>query len=123
MALILITHDMGLVAQMADRVAVMYAGQIIEEAKVNDIFFRPKHPYTKALLQSIPDINLSKSKKIEPIKGVVPEDYYQIKGCRFAERCAFSRSACSQNVQISRKLQDTKVRCQYAEQLLESEQR
>ncbi|WP_100489325.1 ABC transporter ATP-binding protein [Sporolactobacillus pectinivorans] len=123
MALILITHDMGLVAQMADRVAVMYAGQIIEEAKVNDIFFCPKHPYTKALLQSIPDVGLSKSKKIEPIKGVVPENYYQIKGCRFAERCAFRQLTCTQNVQSLKKLQETSVRCQHAEQLPSGEQR
>lgn len=122
MALILITHDMGLVAQMADRVAVMYAGQIIEEAKVNYIFFHPKHPYTKALLQSIPDARLSKSKKIEPIKGVVPENYDQIEGCRFAERCPFRRMTCSQNVQSLRKLQETSVRCQYAEQLPDGEQ-
>lgn len=121
MALILITHDIGLVAQMADRVAVMYAGQIIEEAKVNDLFFRPKHPYTKALLQSVPDISLSKSKRIEPIKGVVPENYYQIRGCRFAERCVFKREACSQNEQLLKQIQDTKVRCQYAEEILEGE--
>ncbi|MET1249121.1 ABC transporter ATP-binding protein [Sporolactobacillus sp. STCC-11] len=122
MALILITHDMGVVAQMADRVAVMYAGQIIEEAKVNDIFLYPKHPYTKALLQSIPDVALSKSKIIEPIKGVVPETYYQIKGCRFADRCSFRRPACVQNVQPFRKIQGSYVRCHYAEELLNGEQ-
>lgn len=121
MALILITHDMGLVAQMADRVAVMYAGEIIEEANVNDVFLRPKHPYTKALLQSIPDIEHSKVKKIEPIKGRVPENYDQIKGCRFADRCAFRQPACTQNVQSLRKFQESQVRCQFAEQLLNGE--
>lgn len=112
---------MGLVAQMADRVAVMYAGQIIEEANVNDIFFHPKHPYTKALLQSIPGIGVSKAVKIEPIKGVVPENYYQLKGCRFVERCSFRQSECSQNNQPLHKLKETYVRCQYAEQFLDGE--
>jgi len=95
MAMILITHDMGVVAHMADRVLVMYAGQIIEQAPVKDLFESPGHPYTRALLNTIPEVNDSKSKRLESIPGIVPERYDDIKGCRFAERCAYRREECS----------------------------
>ncbi|WFR58293.1 ABC transporter ATP-binding protein [Anaerocolumna sp. AGMB13025] len=95
MSIILITHDMGLVAEMADRVLVMYAGQIVEEGKVSDLFQNTEHPYTRALLQSIPSIRDKETRELVPIKGAVPEQYQEIKGCRFANRCSYAGPDCS----------------------------
>ncbi len=95
MSVILITHDMGVVAEMADRVLVMYAGEVVEEAPVKVLFHNPGHPYTKALLRSIPGVRKEEEEKLVPIEGSVPEDYDRIRGCRFANRCAFAEEACS----------------------------
>lgn len=94
MAVILITHDIGLVAQMADRVLVMYAGQLIEEGPVKEIFKKPRHPYTQALLASIPSIRDSGDRKLTSIPGIVPENYDDISGCRFAGRCRHYGEGC-----------------------------
>ena len=94
MSVILITHDIGLVAQMADRVFVMYAGQIIEMASVKDLFYHPAHPYTKALLDTVPGIYDESGRTLASIPGIVPENYDQIPGCRFADRCAFAGEGC-----------------------------
>ena len=94
MSMILITHDIGLVARMADRVIVMYAGQLIEEAPVKELFADPRHPYTKALLATVPSIYDSKDRVLESIPGIVPENYDKIKGCRFADRCPYRRPEC-----------------------------
>ncbi len=94
MSMILITHDIGLVANMADRVLVMYAGQIIEEAPVKELFENPKHPYTKALLDTVPTIRDSADRQLISIPGIVPESYDDIQGCRFAERCKYRRPEC-----------------------------
>lgn len=96
MSMILITHDMGLVANTADRVLVMYAGQIIEEGETEEIFTDPKHPYTQALLQTVPTIRDDADRKLEAIPGMVPESYDDITGCRFADRCPYRREACDQ---------------------------
>lgn len=95
MSMILITHDIGLVANMADRVLVMYAGQIIEEAPVKELFENPRHPYTMALLDTVPTIRDSADRQLFAIPGIVPESYDDIKGCRFAERCRYRRSECA----------------------------
>lgn len=94
MSMILITHDIGLVANMADRVLVMYAGQIIEEAPVKELFENPKHPYTKALLDTVPTIRDAADRQLVSIPGIVPENYDGMKGCRFAERCKYRRQEC-----------------------------
>lgn len=94
MSIILITHDIGLVAHMADRVIVMYAGQIIEEAAVKEIFKAPKHPYTRALLDTIPTIRDTADRQLKAIPGIVPESYDDMKGCRFAPRCAYRKQEC-----------------------------
>ncbi len=94
MAMILITHDIGVVAQMADRVMVMYAGQIIEEAPVKELFQNPGHPYTRALLDTVPTILDSADRKLVSIPGIVPENYDDIKGCRFADRCIYRKEVC-----------------------------
>ena len=94
MSMILITHDIGLVANMADRVLVMYAGQIIEEAQTAELFENPKHPYTMALLDTVPTIRDGAERELFAIPGIVPEDYDDIKGCRFADRCKYRRPEC-----------------------------
>jgi oligopeptide/dipeptide ABC transporter ATP-binding protein len=87
MAMLLITHDLGVVAEVADRVAVMYAGEIVEEAEVSTLFKRPKHPYTKGLIGSIPVLG-APTDDLETIPGVVPSLIDLPPGCRFASRCA-----------------------------------
>ncbi len=94
MSMILITHDIGLVANTADRVLVMYAGQIIEEAPVKELFENPKHPYTKALLDTVPTIRDGVDRELVSIPGIVPENYDNMKGCRFADRCKYRRPEC-----------------------------
>ncbi|AWX56216.1 MULTISPECIES: ABC transporter ATP-binding protein [Brevibacillus] len=85
-AIMLITHDLGVVAEMCDRVLVMYAGEVVEEADVDDLFHNPKHPYTIGLLQSMPS-SVEKRSRLYTIKGQVPPAGSITKGCRFAERC------------------------------------
>jgi len=89
-SIIMITHDLGVIAEMCDRVIIMYAGEIIEEGDVFEIFDSPEHPYTKGLLKSIPNIEISKTEqeKLETIEGFVPHPSRFPKGCRFAPRCA-----------------------------------
>ena len=94
MSMILITHDIGLVASMADRVIVMYAGQVIEEAPVKELFESPVHPYTKALLATVPGIYDEEDRELASIPGMVPESYDGMTGCRFADRCAFRTAEC-----------------------------
>ena len=95
MAILMITHDMGVVAELCDYVVVMYAGQIIEKAPVKDIFEDPKHPYTQGLLNSIPKLGEHQS-KLSTIKGVVPSLNALPKGCRFRERCPKAMPKCSE---------------------------
>jgi peptide/nickel transport system ATP-binding protein len=92
-AIILITHDLGVVAEMADDVAVMYAGQIVERAPVRDLFARPEHPYTVGLLGSIPRLD-EKRDRLPSIEGRVPDMTRPPDGCRFAARCPFVEPAC-----------------------------
>lgn len=94
MGILLITHDMGVVAQMADRVFVMYAGQIVEQAPVLELFDHPAHPYTRALLRSVPSITRGRNSRLEAIDGIVPEHYDRLKGCRFADRCPYRQDKC-----------------------------
>jgi oligopeptide transport system ATP-binding protein len=93
MGLILITHDMGVVADVADEIAVMYAGRVIEEAPVHDIYARPAHPYTKALLESIPRLDL-KGQDLNVIKGLPPNLTNIPPGCAFNPRCSYARDVC-----------------------------
>ncbi len=92
-AIILITHDLGVVAEMADDVAVMYAGQIVERAAVRDLFARPEHPYTVGLLGSIPRLD-EKRERLPSIEGRVPDMTRPPPGCRFAARCPFVEPEC-----------------------------
>ena len=92
MAVLLITHEIGVVAEMADRVVVMYAGQCVEEADVRTLLASPAHPYTRALMQSVPGIDDDRSRRLYTIPGSVPEDYSHMEGCRFAPRCPHAQS-------------------------------
>jgi len=88
MAIMLITHNLGVVAEMADYVVVMYLGRVVEEGSVDDIFHNPKHPYTRALLQSIPSIESAPRVKLPTISGSIPHPYNRPAGCPFHPRCA-----------------------------------
>ena len=92
MAILLITHDLGVVSEMADRVVVMYAGQCVEEADVETLLVRPQHPYTRALLQAVPGLHDSRERRLYAIPGTVPEHYDGLPGCRVAPRCALAEN-------------------------------
>ena len=111
MAVLLITHDMGVVSHMADRVLVMYAGQIVEEAEAEELFRHPSHPYTRALLAAIPTTRDSEERKLSSIPGMVPENYDTISGCRFADRCPYARQECHQRVGLREISKRHTVRC------------
>ncbi|TNE58204.1 MAG: ABC transporter ATP-binding protein [Alphaproteobacteria bacterium] len=94
MSVILITHDLGVIAETCDSVVVMYAGKVAEEGSVYDIFDAPKHPYTKGLLQSIPRLEHARKTKLDTIEGLVPGLLDLPSGCRFENRCPYKREIC-----------------------------
>jgi peptide/nickel transport system ATP-binding protein len=100
MAVMLITHAMGVVAETAQRVVVMYAGRVVEEAPVDELFANPRHPYTQGLIRSIPHIDraATSKKRLEAIPGVVPSLINPPQGCRFAPRCRYAMAACRQAI-------------------------
>jgi peptide/nickel transport system ATP-binding protein len=87
MSIMFITHNLGVIAQMCDEVAVMYLGQIVERAPVDNLFFNPKHPYTTALLESVPHIGSRSKDRLASIRGMVPDPYSTVPGCPFHPRC------------------------------------
>ena len=93
MAIVMITHDLGVIAETADQVAVMYAGQIVEYAETQVLFTRPRHPYTRGLLRSIPRLD-AEQERLEIIPGVVPDARVFPQGCRFAPRCPLADAHC-----------------------------
>jgi len=95
MAMLLVTHDLGVVAQRAGDVAVMYAGRIVETAAVRDLFARPLHPYTQGLLRSLPKLGGERLHRLEAIPGVVPDPLHLPSGCRFRDRCRVAIEACA----------------------------
>ena len=97
MAVLLITHDLGVVAEPADRVVVMYCGRVVEQAKVLDLFTDPKHPYTRGLLDSIPKLDEDR-KRLYMIKGIVPDPTHLPKGCAFADRCDHCMEKCREHM-------------------------
>lgn len=111
MSIIIITHDLGVIAEMADEVAVMYAGDIVEKAPTRALFDDPKHPYTIGLMNSIPDINDHVS-RLRTLEGLVPSLYDMPSGCRFAPRCQFCCPECEAHRIILTTLPDGRqVRC------------
>ena len=105
MALIWITHDLGVVAGIADRVIVMYAGYIVEMSPVDDLYANPLHPYTFALLRSLPQIDKKLDKKLETIDGLPPDLLELPKGCPFAVRCSFVKNICHEEMPILKEVQ------------------
>lgn len=93
-AIMLITHDMGVVAELADDVAVMYMGNIVESGSVSDILEHPRHPYTRALLDSIPVLGRGKQQQIRAVRGSTPDAYDRPLGCQFSPRCDYASSQC-----------------------------
>lgn len=93
-SIIFITHDLGVVAELCDRVIVMYGGLIMEEGQIDDIFEMPSHPYTMGLLASIPDLHQDKSQRLAPIPGSPPDMTNPPQGCPFAPRCSYARRIC-----------------------------
>ena len=115
MSILLITHNLGLVGDIADRVGVMYAGQIVEEGQTRDVLQRPRHPYTRALLKSVPELGRA-GRRLESIPGTVPRPGDWPVGCRFAPRCPMARSECSlRPIDWNPGSIDHAVRCPYAE--------
>jgi peptide/nickel transport system ATP-binding protein len=114
MAILLITHAMGVVAETAQRVAVMYAGRVIEDAPVELLFSHPRHPYTQGLIRSIPRVDAAATRKsrLEAIAGVVPNLLDPPPGCRFAPRCRYATAICSEAIPPLREIEPGhKVAC------------
>ena len=112
MALVLITHNMGVVSEMAQRVAVMYAGQIMEERSAHDIFEAPQHPYTEALMAAMPERSDGLT-RLATIPGMVPGLYDRPSGCLFAPRCSYVTQHCKDQRPALREWQSGMVRCHY----------
>jgi len=112
MALVLITHNMGVVSEMAQRIAVMYAGQIMEEQAAHALFNTPQHPYTEALLSALPERS-DGSSRLATIPGMVPGLYDRPKGCLFAPRCAYATEHSRNERPLLRAWKDGMVRCHY----------
>jgi peptide/nickel transport system ATP-binding protein len=115
MSIMFITHSMGVVAQLCDEVIVMYLGQVVERASVDEIFYHPKHPYTQSLLRSIPRIGSDRKVPLEVIKGSVPDPYARVPGCPFHPRCPeFMAGRCDTKVPVEISMDDDPthtVRC------------
>jgi oligopeptide/dipeptide ABC transporter ATP-binding protein len=111
MAIILITHDLGVIAEMCDDVVVMYAGQVAETGPVEKIFASPSHPYTRGLLASIPRLEHQRKSRLSVIEGLVPSLDQMPRGCRFQNRCPFRTAVCDQPPPISRISPDHQVAC------------
>jgi oligopeptide/dipeptide ABC transporter ATP-binding protein len=124
-AIVLITHDMGVVAENADRVVVMYAGRKVEEASAKDLFEQPGHPYTKGLLGSIPDVEVAahtraRRARLNEIKGMVPSLSDLPKGCTFAPRCVLASEECRASYPpLVQHRPGHSIACWHAERVLE----
>ena len=111
-SILFVTHNLGIVREIADRIIVMYAGTIVEEGTVDEVFNKPLHPYTKGLIQSLPEFNIEHNKKIQPIRGSIPNMNKLPSGCYFHPRCDFATENCKinkPNLEII--INDRKSRC------------
>jgi peptide/nickel transport system ATP-binding protein len=121
MTIMLITHDMGVIAELADDVVVMYMGNIVESGSVDEILTNASHPYTKALLKCIPVLGKGKNQEIEPIKGTTPDPYDRPKGCQFYPRCDYATDKCLEVPEISYVNESHSVKCWNYMRVLENE--
>ena len=116
LAILLITHDLGVVAEVADRVCVMYTGKIVEESGVDEIFANPKHPYTRGLLRSVPkltEIGIKKAERLQTIEGTVPSPTDLPPGCHFAPRCEHRMEICThKEIPFFQQPDGSQVRCE-----------
>ena len=114
MGVVFITHDLGVVAEVADEVAIMYAGQIIEKGSVYQIFDNPRHPYTRGLLESMPTLQTQRESKLKTIEGSVPSLFNRSEGCHFNNRCSYSKDFCKFNRPVlAQGSSDHEVACHY----------
>ena len=112
MAVILITHDLALVAGFCDEVAVMYAGYIVEQGSARDIFYNPSHPYTLGLLKSVPSLTTNQEERLQAIPGAPPDMLALPAGCPYADRCSFARDECNVSVpELQQINKEHTVRC------------
>lgn len=124
MSIILITHDLGVVANLSHRILVMYGGLLMEEGLMKEIFYAPKHPYTRALLQAIPRPQSGSRKRLEPIPGMAPSLIDPPDGCPFAERCKFACEQCEKAIPKYRVYSDTqRAMCIYTAEELDKRER
>lgn len=117
MSMILVTHDLGVVADICDRVVVMYAGQVVEQAPVDELFSKPRHPYTQALMKAMPQL-AGEGERLTAIPGTVPLPSAFPEGCRFAPRCAHSTAECDSPVRLTRPAPEHQIRCIRSDELL-----
>jgi peptide/nickel transport system ATP-binding protein len=118
LAIIFIAHDLAIVRRLCDRVAVMYLGKIVEEGPVEDVFRSPRHPYTAALIQSIPEIDPARTLPSDPMPGEPPSPLQRPSGCAFHPRCRYVRPSCSQVAPPTRQLEARRYDCVLEEPLL-----
>ena len=118
-SILFITHNLGIVREIADRIIVMYAGNIVEEGKVSEVFNKPLHPYTIGLIQSLPEFNIENRKKIQPIPGNVPNMNNLPSGCNFNPRCYLVKESCKiQKPDLAKVSESRKSRCFEYKQLI-----
>jgi oligopeptide transport system ATP-binding protein len=111
-SIILITHDLGVVAQVVQRVIVMYAGKIVESGPVDEIFKNPRHPYTWGLMKSVPRLDLENKEELDPIEGTPPDLFAPPAGCPFASRCEYAMNICKKHMPEAVEVgKDHKVAC------------
>src|SRR5690606_31367927 len=97
-SILFITHDLGVVAEHADKVIVMYAGKVVESSTVDQLYTNPKHPYTWGLFASLPELNQSHEQKLQPIPGSPPNLIHPPKACPFVARCAYAMNICAEKM-------------------------
>ncbi len=112
-SVLMISHDLGLIKYYCQRIMVMYAGQVMEEASTAELFSLPKHPYTKALIKVIPSLTMKKDQRLEEIPGYVPDMRQEITGCVFKERCIYNQEACTMEIMERLVNHNHRYRCNY----------
>ncbi|HEY2494528.1 MAG TPA: ABC transporter ATP-binding protein [Paenibacillus sp.] len=122
MSILLITHDMGIAAEMADRIIVMYAGQVVEQATVYQLFEQPHHPYTEGLLQSITTMESDRTNALYSIEGSIPSLSDLPTGCRFHPRCSYAADRCAKDSPPLLEVNNRWTACWYAEELVQSDE-
>jgi oligopeptide/dipeptide ABC transporter ATP-binding protein len=111
MGMIFISHDLGVVAQIADRVAVMYAGQVVESGPCSDVLSAPAHPYTRGLLTSVPAADMAPKQMLQAIPGTVPDMSRLPAGCTFRNRCSLTAERCQTAPELDQATPHRTVRC------------